>query len=183
MKYMSPTAVSVLCSAAALVAVTACSSHKAPANVKPAAQSSANVQSAVAGQAWETPASIKGKTFSFAAPYSLRYNSRLGTFRDDGYTTDSVAWHWGNNKRIEKDNGVEYSIRTFGYKKTGPQTATLDTSLAEGMHQALHKDFVARHYELKFETPTSGTCTLEVTGHMCSLGADKYTATGRFTLK
>lgn len=131
----------------------------------------------------QSPASITGKTFSFAAPYSLRYNSRLGTFRDDAYTTDSVAWHWGNKKRIEKDNGEEYSIQTFEYKKTGSQTATLDTSLAEGMHVALHKDFVARHYELKFETPTSGTCTLEVTGRMGSIGADKYTATGKFTLK
>ena len=182
MKYMSPIAVSVLCSVAALVAVTACSSHKAPANVKPAAQSSANAQSAVAGQAWEAPASIKGKTFSFAAPFTLGYRADGGTFRSDSYAADTIAWKWGNKKElVTHENGWE-TTANYEYKKTGKKTALLGSGLVQyvgpGRPESMYKEYV-----MTFETPTSGTCTLEVTGPGHSIGAEKYTATGRFTLK
>ena len=148
-----------------------------------AAQGNANAKERLVGMNATSPSSLTGKTFCFSAPYTLGYSSNRGTFRDDFYATDTIVWKWGNNKEIAKDDGEMYSNRTYAYKKTGRRTAVLETSIGEGMHGALHHDSMGKRYELNFETPTSGTCTLEVTGRYGTIGADKYTATGRFTIK
>ena len=127
----------------------------------------------------QSPASIKGKTFSFSAPYSLGYRNDGSTYRDDAYTSRTIVWKWGN-KSQRKD--LPYSDDLYEYTKTGARTAELIEvhSMSDGYARP---DFWRLCFTLHFETPTSGTCDLEVTGRYATIGADKYTATGRFTLK
>ena len=129
--------------------------------------------------AMQSPASIKGKTFSFSAPYSLGYRKDGSTYRDDAYTSHTIVWKWGN-KSEKKD--LPYSYDLYEYKKTGARTAELIDvhSMSDGMARP---DSWGLCFTLHFETPTSGTCDLEVTGRYGTIGADKYTAKGRFTLK
>ena len=130
-----------------------------------------------------SPASLTGKTFFFTAPYTIRYSEKYGNRRDDYCATDTIVWKWGNNKEIAKVDALGHSNRTYAYKKTGRRTAVVETIWDEGMYGAPHQDYMHKRYELNFETPTSGTCTLEGGGYNRTSGADKYTATGRFILK
>lgn len=132
--------------------------------------------------AMQSPASIKGKTFSFAAPYTLGYRADGSTFRSDSYATDTIAWKWGNKKElVTHENGCE-ATADYEYKKTGKNTALLEAGQVEYL-SPVRPESMFKEYVLTFETPTSGTCTLEVTGRYSTIGANKYTATGRFTIK
>lgn len=130
----------------------------------------------------QSPASIKGKTFSFAAPFTVGYRTDGSTFRSDSYTADTIAWKWGNKKElVTQEDGFE-TTADYEYKKTGAKTALLESGLVQYIGPR-RPESMFKEYVLTFETPTSGTCTLEVTGPSHSIGAEKYTATGRFTLK
>lgn len=140
-------------------------------------------QASSADGAWEAPSSIKGKTFSFSAPAWVKWVDGVATEQTQGpfgseppsYT---VQWKWGNKHAESRTNELDGkpAKKTRTYTKTGKRTAVLEERYESS-------SWNAERYELTFETPTSGTCRMEQTGKYSLLLADKYTATGTFTLK
>ena len=132
---------------------------------------------------WEAPASIKGKTFSFSAPTWVKWVDGVASEQEEvpfsseppSYT---VQWKWGNKHAEARTNDLDGqpAKKTRTYTKTGKRTAVLEERYESS-------SWNAERYELTFETPTSGTCRMEQTGTYSMLLADKYTATGTFTLK
>lgn len=136
-----------------------------------------------ASENWQAPARIKGKTFSFSAPAWVKWVGEESTEEQEcPYNDGPVDWK-GDNKYTEDgfDELQECkSVTSWTYTKTGRRTAVIEYRYRnEGGNSWTHTRYV-----LSFDTPTSGTCEIELSANSWKInGATKYTAKGTFTLK
>lgn len=150
--------------------------------IQAAARGSECSKSRLKGLAFEAPNSITGKTFTFTAPIFL--------VNDEAYPCEphTIVWRGGNQYKEEKE-GSEYYSHSYEYKKTGKKTAKItnegyDGYIDVGEDASMRfTDYYSTSYELKFETPTSGTCRMEEGLHPKGSCPEIHTAFGRFTLK
>lgn len=132
----------------------------------------------------QSPASIRGKTFSFYALRALNEHFDGSITVDNRPQTKELAWKWGNKHTSERkfDAGAGatgYREETYEYKKTGERTASI--SLEEVLSDPPSYDGEYYDFELTFDSPGAGTCVLEYSASHSGLKRTK--ATGRFTLK